>query len=242
MLSWTSLNPIVKQVNTKKKFFGIYLYKIMIDVPGCRLLYDYNRGSSCSVEELLKHRIQLFKNSIHNKYRFLHYAKELEENARADQLEYFIDIKKKYPSEIKIRIEEPTLTIYGNDLNLLYSIAAGIYPERLLCLHRPKDAESTALLDSGYIITTKASDYSHKIVLKEHIFKDIDVKHSIGDYLYNLGDEIQMTKSLRYYLTSTSSYFAGGYFYCKDERTVTFINLICPNIIAGIYKLGAPTL
>lgn len=241
MLSWTSLNPTVKEVDTKKKFFGVYLYKIMINVPGCRLITESRTDGLSTIQERLDYRISLYKGSIHNKYRSWHYARELENNARADQIEYFIDIKNKYPTEIKIRVEEPTLTIYGKDLNLLYHIASGIYPERLEYVYKPRNQESEDALNNGEVITTKAAEYSHKIVLRDHVFNDIKMKYNIGDYLYNLGDEIQMTKSLKRNLTSNWSYFLGGYFYCKDDRTVTFINLICPNLVSGIYKLTEPT-
>jgi hypothetical protein len=195
------------------------------------------------IKELLEHKLLILKNRISYGYHGSwgpYRIRELEEDAKVDQLDYFIGVKEKYQTDIKIRLEEPTLTIYSNDLNLLYSIAAGIYPERLLYVHKPRNKEEEAVLNDGHVISTKAAHYSHKVLLKECIFKDVSIKQSIGDYLYNLGDEIQMTNSLKRYLTSIHSYFGGGYFYCKDEKILTFINLICPNFISGIYKLSEP--
>jgi hypothetical protein len=52
-----------------------------------------------------------------------------------------------------------------------------------------------------------------------------------------LNEEVKMTNSLIRNLSSKYSYFLGGYFYCKDVSITTFLTLICPDLISGIYKL-----
>lgn len=241
MLSWTNLNPTVKEVDTKKKFFGIYLYKVMIHAPGCRIIASAK--DDASADEMLRNRIQTLRNRISFSYynfSLNHDLAYIEKNARSDQLQYFIDIKKKFGNEIKIRIEEPTVSVYSNDQNLLYSIASEICPERLESFYRPKNSIAEALLNTGNIISTKANEFLFRVYLREQIFKDVKVKQQVGNYLYNLDQEIQLPKSLRRNLTSESPYFSGGYFYCNDEKLVTFINLVCPSFISRIYRLSNP--
>lgn len=241
MLSWTNLNPTVKEVDTKKKFFGIYLYKAIVHAPGCRVISAAK--DSESAHELLQTRIELLRNQ---KYFGGGYASSratyLEIHAKADQLQYYIDLKKKYSDEIKIRLEEPSITIYSNDPELLYSIVSRNYPNRVTAIHRPKNTLAKDILDRGNIISIKAKDYSFKVCLSEKVFKDLSILHNVGDYLYNLGDEIEMTKSLRRKFGANFAFFGGGYFYCKDDKIVTFINLMCPNLVSGIYRLSEPEL
>jgi hypothetical protein len=75
------------------------------------------------------------------------------------------------------------------------------------------------------------------VVLKERMLSDPLLKENVKDYLYNLNEEVKMTNSLIRNLSSKYSYFLGGYFYCKDVSITTFLTLICPDLISGIYKL-----
>ena len=243
-LSWTQLNPTVKQVSTKKKFFNQYLYKAVINVPGCRLIND-NRAQYEGMSSLLQQRIEFLTMQKQNSYSryFISKANALIKNAREDQLDYWLNVKINFKDSTKLRLEEPNLTVYGNDPAQLYNIVKDNYPERVQEIHAPENDASIEALNRGEIITKGTPEFPYKIFLKENKMRDVETKRNLLDYLYNLGDdEVCLTKSLVKHLGSNTIWFPGGYFYAKDEKVVTFINLIAPDSIAGIYKLTNPDL
>jgi hypothetical protein len=244
ILSWTKLNPTVKQVDTKKKFFNKYLYKAVVNAPGCRIIND-NKAQDFGINSLLEKRIEILqyqKQTTYSRY-WVSRAEYLITHAQVDQLSYWLDIKTNLKDSIKIRIEEPYLTVYSNDPDQLYNIVKENYPERLQEIHAPANSASIDILNRGEIVVKKEPEFQYKIMLKENKLRNLSAKRNLLDYLYNLGDdEVCLTKSLIKHLGSNNIWFPGGYFYAKDEKIVTFINLIVPECIAGIYKLSNPDL
>ena len=243
-LSWTQLNPTVKQVSTKKKFFNQYLYKAVVNAPGCRIIND-NKILTQGAAVCLQHRIEILENQrsgYSNYYRSrAHY---LLSHARADQLEYWLDIKNNYKNIVKLRLEEPHLSVYCNDEDQLYNIVKANYPDRVNEIHAPENDKSVDILNRGEIIVKSQPEFNYKIMLRENRLRDNETKRNLLDYLYNLEkeDDVCLTKSLVKHLGSNNMWFPGGYFYAKDEKVVTFINLIAPDCIAGIYKMSNPDL
>jgi hypothetical protein len=236
MLSWTKLNPTVKQISTKKKFFGKYLFKVNVWCPAARIIVDQ---SGNNVDELLEQRINAMD------WRYRNYGgswdaarnAQIKQHADVKQLQNFIDIKHQFKDQIKIRVEEPHISVYSNDEAFLYSLVSKVLPDRILEVHAPSSKAAEDALNDGNVITKRISDYSYKVVLKERMLADSSLKENVKDYLYNLNEEVKMTNSLIKNLSSKYSYFLGGYFYCKDINITTFLTLMCPDLISGIYKL-----
>lgn len=228
-LSWTNLNPTVKTVDTKKKFFNRYLYKIVLHVPGCRLV---SSKSTASIQALLDYRLGLVQ---YNTRRFSNRDRGLHQ-ASVPQLEYFRNIIEFYGEKIKIRIEEPILTLYSDDEEILMEIAK-MNPESLSEIHRPSSDVAITALNRGECLLKRPTPYTHKVMFKESATLSTETKNSIYDYLINLGDVVKLTKSCQRNLTGRQYWFTATYFYTKDESILTFLNLIAPGAIAGIYKL-----
>lgn len=236
MLSWTKLNPTVKQISTKKKFFGKYLFKVNVWCPAARIVVDH---SDNNVAELLEQRIKVMD------WRYRSYGgswdaarnAQIKQHADVKQLQNFIDIKHQFKDRIKIRVEEPHISVYSNDEAFLYSLVSKVLPDRILEVHAPSSKAAEDALNAGNVITKRISEYNYKVMLKERMLTDFSLKESVKDYLYNLNEEVKLTKSLMNNLSSKYHYFSGGYFYCKDTKIVTFLNLMCPDLISGIHKL-----
>jgi hypothetical protein len=233
----TNLNPTAKIVDTKKKFFNRYLYKIVFHVPACRLVA---MKSDCDISEQLEVRQKML-----NTYQYGHgynssYAMAVHRDRRliganVSQLEYFKKIVVEHEDRIKIRIEEPFLTIYADDESLLLNIAD---PEKAAVteFHRPSGTAAVAALNRGECIVKTATEYTHKVVFKE-LAIGAESKASIYNYLTGLGDIVKMTKGCERNLRENRFWFTTSYFYTKDESILTFLNLIAPGVVAGIYKL-----
>ena len=155
--------------------------------------------------------------------------------ANVSQLEYFKKIILEHEGQIKIRIEEPTLTIYSDNESLLLNIAD---PEKAAVteFHRPSGTAAVAALNRGECIVKTATDYTHKVVFKE-LAIGAESKANIYNYLTGLGDIVKMTKGCERNLRENRFWFTSSYFYTKDESILTFLNLIAPGVVAGIYKL-----
>ena len=156
-------------------------------------------------------------------------------DANVSQLEYFKKIVVEHEGQIKIRIEEPFLTIYADDESLLLNIAD---PEKVAVteFHRPSGTAAVAALNRGECIVKTATEYTHKVVFKE-LAIGAESKASIYNYLTGLGDIVKMTKGCERNLRENRFWFTTSYFYTKDESILTFLNLIAPGVVAGIYKL-----
>lgn len=233
----TNLNPTAKIVDTKKKFFNRYLYKIVFCVPACRLVA---MKSDCDISEQLEVRQKMLSTYHYGRGSYSSYTLAARRNnmligANVSQLEYFKKIVLEHEDQIKLRIEEPFLTIYSDDESLLLNIAD---PEKAAVteFHRPSGAVAMAALNRGECIVKTATEYTHKVVFKE-LAISAESKANIYSYLTGLGDIVKMTKGCERNLRENRFWFTSSYFYTKDESILTFLNLIAPGTIAGIYKL-----
>lgn len=234
---WNNFKDI-KVLPTKKKFFGKYLYKIVTKVPASRLVL--NHPVDKIADELAKRvevneaRRQLY---IKNWGGLFHGNYQLD-NYNTKQLEYYAVVRAKY-SNIKMRVEEPWLSIYSDDEQTLYDIACGDHMGFIAEIHRPKNDRDMLALNEGNVLVSPKLDYEYKIVLKDGINTNPRVAQ-IYDQLMALGEQIRLTPGCRGLLTNPHKMFwmPSAYFYVKDSTTASFVQLILPaDIISGIYKL-----
>ena len=224
-LSWKKLNKAVKFLYTRKKFYNQYLYKIEIYAPACRLAVDERE----SVEYMLARR-KIWSTRSSNQFQ-----SEMSNSGNQGQLEYLRYIKKVYKDVIKVRVEEPYISFYSNDESVLYDIARQDPLRRVYSICGPKNDQAEKVLEKGEIIASKHAKYQYKILLR-YAKVPINTKIQILDYLDSLGDVVKITPSCRRFLASQHAYWS-SYFYCNDPSLVTFISLISPDIISGIYTI-----
>lgn len=235
MLSWTKLNPICKEKATSKKYYGQYLYKVVLEVPAGRIINDKQNLSIESLLDMRKnnylfHRPNLGAfNLTRRKWEQLH-------NADVEKLKYWQDTLMANKSLLKYRIEEPWMQIYSNDELLLYNLVSNT-PSCLRAIHKPKNLQSLLALEQNEILVNKVTDYNYKIFLKEGYKISPELRESIGKYLINLGTDVKLTKSTQYNFTRRGLWFNGTYFYAKNKNVLIFLDLMAPGIISGIYKL-----
>lgn len=239
MLSWTKLNPTVKIIDTKKKFFNAYMYKAVVYAPGCRVILDKKEKDA---NILIQRRIEYLLTSKSYNYGGSWFRTQsldrIKRDANISQLQFFINNFEILKNDFKLRFEEPYISIYSNREDRLYDICNNSNAERIKELHKPANQQAVEILDRGEMIVSKELQYNYKVILRECIIKDINVKIALSNYLYNLGNDVKPTKSLYKNLQSPSIYFNGGYFYAANDDVLTFVNLISPELIAKIYKLS----
>lgn len=237
MLSWTELNNSVQVRHTSKKFYNKFLNKIVVLCPGARVIYD--KRSENNLDQVIQSRIERIEHL--RRFNRWHQQKYNTDQWSKVQLAELVAIKlTDKQTGIKIRVEEPDVTIYSDDQNVLYELAKRLDAGKLKEVFIPENQIAREILDRGEVIIKSDIEFKYKITLKEFWNLEPATKSTLLDYLYNLGDdEVCMTKSLVKNLGNPErTWFPGGYFYAKDDKVATFVSLIAPGIISGIFKLN----
>jgi hypothetical protein len=235
MLSWTKLNPTVSIVPVKKLFYGQFLYKILIYCPAGRTIYQQNE---LELEEKLLVRLELNRRYNFGGSWYSHYDSEvIKKYSSLTQLKYFHNLRFDKTKQIKIRVEEPYISIYSNDEKELFDICQEVSPDRLTKIYRPKTSQAEQSLLNGEIITSDIIDFNFKVFLKPYKFDSYESKNAFKHHLENIKSSYHLTKKVTLFLESDKLFFTGGYFYCNDQDSLFFVKLAFPNLVSSIFKL-----
>ncbi len=232
-LQWTQLFSNIKFENTVKQYFNKYCFKLVLFAPGGRSIYN----KKYSIEQSIELRQQISKSYNyggswsyrHDKNSYLHLADLL-------LLSHIKAQKAEYRDRIKIRVEEPRITVYASseaDLLEFAKSLPGVSFDRVELLSAPQDLSAMAQLETGAILVSKPADYQYKITLRDTRLP-VSAKLSILNYLIGLGTDISLPKSCKIQLARNSTWLYNTYFYCQDEKIITMLNLIAPDIVRSI--------
>ena len=236
-LSWTKLSPTVEIHPTTKKFYDQYLFKIALCCPAGRIILN----TKLSISTLLQHRAERDKRfySWGGVWARNPIGRYTTEDAQVAQIQYYQQVRARHREEIKLRVEEPNVSIYSNDAQLLYNIASGD-PRNGACplraVHLPINDDARELLDNGNILSNAKNPYKYKVLMR---LNDIpaESKLQISNYLDSLGDDVRVTAGCRKILLDEQKW-GGAYFYSMDNSMIMFINLISPDAVVGFYPLA----
>lgn len=236
-LFWTQYNPDIALEHTLKKYYGKYLYKIVLYAPAGRLIE--HKGT---IQEGVDHRMRLVSSVTSSHFYWSRISKDLD---KADVLflEKLKTLRQDKSLNIKMRVEEPRIQIYATteiELQNLVIDHFQLFPKTYVTsFSGPVDADAEALLNSGAIIRKKDSGYKYKIILKDGKYP-IGAKQQILGYLLNLGEnEVMLPKSGFDMLNKLSSgYIWNLYFYVNDPAITTFLNLMYPGIVSNMHELA----
>lgn len=232
--AWTLYNPNISVENTVKKYFGKYLYKIVVYAPAGRLI-----DSKGNIEQAFDHRIAISRNMSHNTW----WGRQNKELERADIgfLNALKKIRHDHVPGIKLRVEEPRVQIYANSESALHQVIKEYFnPEHhdyIKSVHGPESSEAENSLNSGAILRKKDVGYAYKVVVRDGRYT-AEVKKNILNYLSNLSpDVIKVPDSAVQMLSKTSGFIWNMYFYTNDPSILTFLNLIHPTLVSNYHEL-----
>ena len=233
ILFWTQSNPNIAVEHTTKKYFGKYLYKIVVYCPAGRLI-----DGKGTMSNELEHRRDVAKNIDKSGWWGYRYNKNLE-NANIELLELMRDIRRN-PHGIKLRVEEPRIQVYANtEIELIELVQTRLQPflSNIESVSGPEDILAEEILNSGSIIRKKDLGFQFKVIIRDGRYNS-SVKNNILTYIDSLGtDVIQVSKSGRSMLSKGSGFIWNLYFYTNDPHVVTFLNLIHPNLVSNCHEL-----
>lgn len=232
---WIQCNPKTTVEHTTKKYFGQFLYKLVVYCPAGRLI-----DGKSNMSDELAHRRLISKNVNYGGWWGNRLNKDLD-NADVDFLNVMREIRLDRGLGLKLRVEEPMIQIYAKsdaDLqNLVNAHFSNNQRQYVRSIFGPKDAEAEHVLNSGAIIRREENGYRYKVILKDGRYSPA-IKHSLLNYLDNQGPEqVQLSKTAREMLNKTTSFVWNLYFYSNDVNVITFLNLISPGIVSNYHEL-----
>lgn len=229
---WKNLSPNIKVESSTKQFYNQFHYKLDIHAPGCKSIRCENIAVDISKR---REWVRDYKRqgSWYNKQLFK-YLKE----ADVGFLHSLSNLYYEYP-DIKIRTEEPKLSVYATDELMLQSVARSIDPDhrdKIISVTGPESEEVKIALDKHVVLVKKPPKYRYRIWLKEKQFTH-ETRTQILAYLTSLGELVKINDHTRESLSKPHDWIWGAYFWSNDKNVATFVTLINPDIIREVSEL-----
>ena len=229
---WKNLSPTIELLSSTKQFYNQYYYRLDIYAPGCKSIRcaDIALDVSKRREWVRDYKRQ---GSWYNKQLF-QYLNE----ADVGFLHSLSNLYYEYP-DIKIRTEEPKISVYAEDELMIQSVARSIDPDhkdKITSITGPESDEIKSILDKHVILVKKPPKYKYRIWFKEKQFT-YETRTQILSYLLSLGDIVRMSDHTRESLSKPHDWIWGSYFYSNDKHVASFISLINPDIIREVSEL-----
>jgi hypothetical protein len=234
---WINYNPRIKVDHTLKKYFGKYLYKLVVYAPAGRLI-----DAKGSLEAALEHRRQATKHI--NYGGFWGYSERLERELNEADLEFISklrDIRLDPALNFKLRVEEPRIQIYAETDQQLQDLVSNHFIwtqcRYVESICGPEDSAAEAVLNSGAIIRKKDFGYRYKVLLRDGQYGP-EVKQAVLNYLTNLGPEQVFVGGSSFdMLKKSSGYIWNTHFFANDLDIISFLHIISPGMVSNYHEL-----
>lgn len=232
-LFWTQFNNDIKFGCTTKKYYGKYLYKLIVYAPAGRLIEKEWKNIP---EALLRRREFADRRINWGGSWWANGAKAPDADTSFLELLGYI---KHNDDTIRFRIEEPYIGIYAESEDILKRLVSakfdGTQYKYITEVVGPESAEAEKHLNNGAIIRRKQNNYRYKVIIRDGRYEK-DVKHAIYNYLTQC-DETMLTPGCADQLLKDFTYIWNMFFFTNDENVIHFINLMAPDSIANIHEL-----
>ena len=228
-LYWNKLNPTVEFNSTIKQFYNQYLWRMVIDAPGGKLLYSKNPN----LEEALEHRKNVKK--LYNPGSWYRRSTNVEQ-INLNLLSAVRAVKSDFIGQCKMRIEEPNIQFYAQDELTLKKVAEQLPVTTCIKTVTGPELSTIPLLESGAIISRVPVTYTYKFIIRDGRYP-AQVKQQLLNYLDGLGEDVKLSKTCRDMLGRPYPSIWSVYFYAQDDSIATFISLIGPNLISNIHRM-----
>ena len=227
-LYWKRLSESIQIANTTKQFYSKYLYKMVLNAPGCKSISENDIASNLSYRTLHSRTVN-YGGSWYG-------ARDTRFASEADLawLELLKNLKLSNPN-IKVRCEEPKVQVYTVDETDLKQVINYIreYTKNILEVHGPKNDQARKLLEENKTIVAKQPKYQWKITFAEKRC-DHALRKNILNYLQQLDDLVKIPKSTEEQFTRPNDWIWGCYIYTNDLGVTDMLRLIYPGLIREV--------
>ena len=231
-LFWKSLSPSIEVLSSTKQFYNEYYFRLDIYAPGCKSIRCDN------VSDDIERRRNWVRNYRRQGSWWNKQLAEYLQHADIGFLHSLKDLYYEYP-DVKIRTEEPKVSVYATDELVLQSVAKSMdqdYRNNLTSITGPANEEIKALLDKHIVLVKKPPKYRYRVWLREKQF-DTEIRHQVLAYLDSLGDLVRISDHSRDNLEKPHNWIWGANFFTNDKHVATFLTLIHPDLIREVSEL-----
>lgn len=231
-LYWSNISPDIKFKETKKQFYGKYLWRIELQVKCANVACDHDPERSVEVLKFHAKNRSNYGGSWRNPY-WHSIQSGLYENVDFDLLKAIKHIKENF-SNIKFRVEESRVQFYTeteSDLKQIASLLSNFDCIQAITGPRPGTEE---MLSSDVIIAKKIP-FKYKVLLRDGNYR-LELKHQLLNLLESQED-IKITAGLRHNLLRPWPGMWGAFFYTNDLGITTMMSLMSPGIIGKIHEV-----
>ena len=229
---WKNLSNDIKIEYTSKQFYKQYLYRLEINAPGCKSIRCNDIGESIDIR---KSHARAYN---HGGSWWDRKMKEILKSADVGFLYALKDLFYEYP-DVKIRTEEPKVSIYADSETMLQSVARSLSPDyrhNIITATGPEDDVKKALLQNNVVLVKRKPKFEYRVFFKEKQYDQI-ARVQIYNYLISLGSLVHMTDHTEQSLTKPHNWIWGCYFHTDDPNVADMVRLIQPDIVKEVSKL-----
>lgn len=218
---------MLKKKTTNRKFYGKWLYKVTLNVPGITVL------RTKSLENVIDYiENQLFHN-VHPTYSMMYKVQANEESIkRVCNFLLTTDI-----TEWTKRIESNSIDIYTNN-KLLYKRISETLSD--LVIHCYEPANDMLANESQYTIITKKlphDRYRYKVYLRPHkLARDKSAKLEFIAWITAQNDKISLSDSVKAWFISTDWNWDRRYVFVDNEQTLLLLKMRNCDAIGKVYE------
>ena len=232
ILFWNNLSRDIKFKDTKKQFYGKYLWRMELHAKCANIACDDDPEHSVKILKFHATNRSNFGGSWRNPY-WHSIQTGLYENVNFDLLKVIKHIKENF-SNIKVRVEESSVQYYTETESDLKQIAALLSTFDCIQAITGPRVGTEQILSSDAIIAKKIP-FKYKVLLRDGNY-NLTLKEQLLNLLESQED-IKITAGLRHNLKRPYPSMWGAFFYTNDLGITTMMNLMSPGIIGKIHEV-----
>lgn len=229
---WKNLSNDIKIEYTSKQFYKQYLYRLEINAPGCKSIRSFDIGEDIALRRTVSRAYNQGGSWWDKK------IGKILRSADVGFLYALKDVFYEYP-DVKIRTEEPKVSIYADSETMLQSVAQSISPDyrhRIISVTGPEDDVKKGLLKNNVVLVKRKPKFQYRVFLKEKQYDHV-ARVQIYNYLTELGDLVRMTEHTQQSLTKAHNWIWGCYFHTNDPGVADMVRLIQPDIVKEVSEM-----
>jgi hypothetical protein len=209
---------------TKRSFYGKWLYKISLDIPGIAIFRE--RSFDQIVQILLIPDVTRTPTA---------YVRKARANREAI-LEFTSTIGKRKKDSYALRIQSDTVDVYTNNKRF-FNLLTKKFEQNLKVAYYPTADALTVLSDKKNIIVNKYPHdlYQHKVFLLPHRVKNKDDKTRMVSWLETQGDKITLSPAVKRWFVDTNWNWDRRYIMVDNQSTLLMLNLRLGDAVGQVY-------
>jgi len=233
ILFWNKANNNIKFKETKKQFFGQYLWRLELDCECADLINPVYVDMMAEVKR--RRVVEDVRKNFGGSWKLLINTNKFD-NVDYTLLQTLRNIRTTYGDNIKIRIEDPSVQLYAKTQDELKVLALSLGNTNCIKSVTGPKTGTEQLLAEDKIIASDRIKHRYKIVLRDGSY-ELSSKHQLLNLLRAQDAEVKLTTGLVHNLTRPYKAIWGAFFYCNDLSLVTMINLISPGMVGKIHEV-----